>query len=224
MKFYSAALIGLAALLAGFGVLLAFAMLPWGLTLIVAFIGAAAAAAAHSKAQWSSARGLTVIRRTNALWVCSLGLVALAGLLAFSVPATATVALVLGICALPLIAAACSARATDGGRSHADADGPDVTARPIAPEWPMGIEDDQLCPDIGDWSVDDLCWAWRRSFTRLQRADAVGVVRLTRERQLYLDELERRYPREFRAWLSAGARAASDPSRFVCSRNRKSSH
>lgn len=64
--------------------------------------------------------------------------------------------------------------------------------------------------------LDELCHAWRASYGDLQRAQ----TRWTREqivemRQSYLDELERRNPTGFAAWLDAGARAASDPGRFL---------
>lgn len=34
------------------------------------------------------------------------------------------------------------------------------------------------------------------------------------ERRAYLDELERRNPAAFDAWMTSGARAPSDPSRY----------
>ena len=67
-----------------------------------------------------------------------------------------------------------------------------------------------------DLDLEELCWAWRRSYVRLQRCRTVAeTTRVVAERQLCLDELERRSPGGLRAWLKAGARAAGDPSRFV---------
>jgi hypothetical protein len=64
--------------------------------------------------------------------------------------------------------------------------------------------------------LEELCWAWRRSFVRLQCCRTVAETsRVVAERQLCMDELERRNPVGLSAWLEAGARAASDPSRFV---------
>jgi hypothetical protein len=62
-----------------------------------------------------------------------------------------------------------------------------------------------------------ICWTWRRSYVALQQArqldDRLRIVLL---RQQCLDELAAREPSGFRTWLSAGARAASDPTRYVC--------
>jgi hypothetical protein len=69
-------------------------------------------------------------------------------------------------------------------------------------------------PDL--MTVEDLCHAWRSSYVALQRAvTAESRMRIVGMRALYLDELERQAGREVRAWLSSGARAASDPGRFV---------
>lgn len=68
-------------------------------------------------------------------------------------------------------------------------------------------------------TVAELCLAWRRSFIALQRIqrghDIARQARLVSVRQGYLDELERRDPAGFQRWLYAGARPASDPSRYV---------
>lgn len=62
----------------------------------------------------------------------------------------------------------------------------------------------------------DLCQAWRSSYVALQRAMSVeSRARVVEMRALYLDELERRAGSAVRAWLASGARAASDPSRYV---------
>ncbi|MDN5798209.1 MAG: hypothetical protein L0H79_21020 [Intrasporangium sp.] len=62
-----------------------------------------------------------------------------------------------------------------------------------------------------------LCHEWRRSFTALQRAvgDPARLTAVIQTRARYLDELERRHPAAFLAWLAHGARAASDPSRYL---------
>jgi hypothetical protein len=66
--------------------------------------------------------------------------------------------------------------------------------------------------------LDDasLCRAWRRSFVRMESA-ASAEVRLgfVEQRAQCLDELERRSPQAFAAWLASGARAASDPLPFL---------
>jgi len=39
------------------------------------------------------------------------------------------------------------------------------------------------------------------------------------QRQLYLDEFERRNPTGLAEWLASGARAAGDPTRFIMRRS-----
>ncbi|TDD57973.1 hypothetical protein E1263_21155 [Kribbella antibiotica] len=65
---------------------------------------------------------------------------------------------------------------------------------------------------LHDLTAAELCLAWRRSFGELRRTEHWAAT--TDVRQAYLDELERRYPDEFVAWLASGPRAASDPRRF----------
>lgn len=82
---------------------------------------------------------------------------------------------------------------------------PDATERPVTVAMaPQALSD------------SELCLAWRISFTALQRSrDIAQQLRLVESRQEYLDELERRDRRGFVRWLTAGARPASDPSRYV---------
>lgn len=65
----------------------------------------------------------------------------------------------------------------------------------------------------------ELCFAWRVSFVLLQRLQEMRHIqaqcRVVGLRQLYLDEMERRHPQGFARWLLAGARPASDPSRYL---------
>lgn len=68
-------------------------------------------------------------------------------------------------------------------------------------------------------STAQLCWGWRASFTALERADPRHDrdrwSALIAVRQRYLDELARREPAGFARWLYAGARPASDPTRYL---------
>ena len=77
--------------------------------------------------------------------------------------------------------------------------------------------------DVPDLMTDeDLCCAWRSSFVALQRAASVeSRLRVVTVRALYLDELERRAGPAVQAWLESGARAASDPSRFLAGSRRR---
>lgn len=68
----------------------------------------------------------------------------------------------------------------------------------------------------GELSTLELCLAWRRSYVVLLDVPA-GPCRgdLVRIREYLLDELERRDSDGFTRWLDAGARAGSDPSRYL---------
>ncbi|WP_432946016.1 hypothetical protein ACQPXM_07120 [Kribbella sp. CA-253562] len=61
----------------------------------------------------------------------------------------------------------------------------------------------------------ELCSAWILSGQQLRAASSSGALPLVRLRQLYLDELERRDPVGFNAWLASTASAAGDPRRFL---------
>ena len=68
------------------------------------------------------------------------------------------------------------------------------------------------------WLLDDyaLCCAWRRSYVVLEHPHPPETyLRVVQQRQLYLDELERRNPTGLAAWFASGARAAGDPTRFI---------
>jgi hypothetical protein len=65
----------------------------------------------------------------------------------------------------------------------------------------------------------ELCMAWRHSFVELQRTDVVeAITAIAAFRQQLLDELERRNPDGFGVWLASGARAPSDPARYLLGR------
>jgi hypothetical protein len=61
----------------------------------------------------------------------------------------------------------------------------------------------------------ELCRAWRRSFWTLSEThDPIVKLRIVKQRQCLLDELESRDPVALRAWLASGARACGGPERF----------
>jgi hypothetical protein len=68
----------------------------------------------------------------------------------------------------------------------------------------------------GEMGLEELCWAWRRSFVQLQRCRTVReTTQVVDERRRLLDELERRNPQGLSTWLNSGARAAGNPARYV---------
>lgn len=70
-----------------------------------------------------------------------------------------------------------------------------------------------------------LCWAWTHSAGLLVEVPGArareAVVAL---RGLYLDEMERRDPAGFAAWLGSGAEAAASPARFLAARPEGGNH
>jgi hypothetical protein len=59
---------------------------------------------------------------------------------------------------------------------------------------------------------DDMCRAWRSSYTALSRtSDPAARLRAVEVRALILDELERRDHAGLSAWMDSGARPGSDP-------------
>ena len=65
-------------------------------------------------------------------------------------------------------------------------------------------------------STPELCLAWRRSYLALlDVTSSPARCKIVRLRQCLLDELERRDPDGFTRWLDTGARAGSDPGRYL---------
>jgi hypothetical protein len=61
-------------------------------------------------------------------------------------------------------------------------------------------------PEPGELTDEELCQRWRASCLYLRRRpSAAHVMRALEQRQIYLDEFERRYPGAFAAWLTSGA-------------------
>ena len=67
-------------------------------------------------------------------------------------------------------------------------------------------------PELRELTDEQLCKRWRASYrsSRRQQSSAVKLIEAVAERQMYLDELERRNPSGFAAWLASGL-PTSDP-------------
>jgi hypothetical protein len=122
-------------------------------------------------------------------------------------------------------------RRTGPGTATADAAAGRNTAEPAAepgshrlPPAP-GPAEEQLPPDtlpepasLASLTTQQLCWAWRRSYLRVERATCASQLgHLAELRGSYLEELQRRDRAAFEHWLPT-ARAACDPSRVFCPR------
>ena len=83
------------------------------------------------------------------------------------------------------------------------------SALPTTAELDLGSTLEQL-------STAALCDAWKRSFAALMCARTAQQRMVVVEvRAQYLDEMERRCPGGFSAWLASGALAAGGPDRFL---------
>ncbi|MFD7154266.1 hypothetical protein ACFV9C_06700 [Kribbella sp. NPDC059898] len=72
---------------------------------------------------------------------------------------------------------------------------------------------------VGELTDEELCLAWRRSFTQLERTVRPDHRQaMVDVRRAYLDELERRHPESFTSWLASNPRAAGNPARFFTHR------
>jgi hypothetical protein len=86
------------------------------------------------------------------------------------------------------------------------------------PPSPVRRPDADAAPPMPALPTPALCWEWRRSYLAVTRASKPDeLTRIVALRAAYLDELERRDPTGFRRWLDSGARAASDPGRYLTS-------
>jgi hypothetical protein len=74
----------------------------------------------------------------------------------------------------------------------------------------------QAYPCPASLTDEQLCLAWRTSYTALRSVhDLAERTRLVATRADFLDELELRAPSSFALWMATGARAASNPGRYL---------
>jgi hypothetical protein len=137
---------------------------------------------------------------------CAAGLV-LTGLVALLGPASGTVVVALLLLAGVL---ACSWLRRRSGRSA----GQKNATAGIFEVVPAIQEPPQLAPET--LSTQELCLAWRRSYLALlDVTSGPARWRIVLMRECLLDELERRDPDGFTRWLDTGARAGSNPGRYL---------
>ena len=87
----------------------------------------------------------------------------------------------------------------------------DAPSRPAAP-MPWSV------PIPGNLSTPQLCLAWQHTyFALLELPPGAPSDEIVRVRQRLLDEIERRDPEGFGRWLDTGARAGSNPGRYLAS-------
>ncbi|MEC3980930.1 hypothetical protein [Amycolatopsis sp. H20-H5] len=150
---------------------------------------------------------------TTVVWsgVCGAGGgLALAGMVAILGAATFPVVLLLSGLAAPWL---WHQMKTGGWLPRGRGPKKSLVDTPVSEESPVVAPESR---EITALTTAQLCFEWRHSYLALQRAsDPRAWQRVVKSRQLYLEELERRDPEGFSRWLREGARAGSDPNRFL---------
>lgn len=197
-------------LLAVTGVVIAFVVLSWqpllGLSLLAAILGPLFGAGLHAQTRGTTAP----LRYMLAVDACAvIGAIAMAGFIAF-LGAIALLGVGLLILSCPeVLRLLLPRRAPQAPVPDAPSAAPPPPAPPRLPITLPPLACDRL-------SDSELCWRWRTSFTALQHTVSPGQrMHLIETRAALLDELARRNPEGFSRWLNNGARAASDPARYL---------
>lgn len=97
-------------------------------------------------------------------------------------------------------------------RVHTPSDAqPDATTRALVCASQEPAQSRQL-PGLRDLTDGQLCKRWRSCYRAYRRgASAVTLIAAVAERQMYLDELERRNAGGSATWLASGPEAAENP-------------
>jgi hypothetical protein len=198
------------------------AIANWGLArvLISVFVVATVTAVIASSTWEGHGRpaALSVVRVTLAIALIMPAAVGLIAALGF--------AGVLIVLALAVTTPALTSRVRS--RRRVQGDSPAVRPQPARPRDPATSLADgpAAAPERALSSLADveLCLVWRQSFLLLETArTAAERQSVVEQRQLYLDELHRRSPEGFAAWLASGARASGNPFPYVDDARRRAS-
>jgi hypothetical protein len=101
------------------------------------------------------------------------------------------------------------------GRRRSMTMSPEPPAQPSGPEsWvPTYLGG----PPVQALTDAQLCQAWQASYPVVKAAaQPRELSAVAMARGAYLDELQRRHPADFERWMTSGAHAASDLSRWMC--------
>lgn len=197
------------------GAVLGARLVPWeslvALGVLAAIMGPLAAAGIY--AQRHRATGPPWRYVVSAVGISALGAVAVSGLIAeFGAAALAGCAVL--VLASPAVLRRLLTHAPRSARSPAKpaASSAPATQPPTVQQAPAH----RPPPSCRALSDAELCWRWRTSFCAIQRTVSPGErLRLAETRAALLDELARRDPEGVSRWLDSGARAGSDPARYL---------
>ncbi|MFY0408603.1 hypothetical protein [Solicola sp. PLA-1-18] len=202
------------------GMVLCLVLVPTGVWASLGLLtGCAAFAAHHQGRAWASQARVDLVTSAAAVSGAVTFVIALWGFAAVSAGLALGAALAIALFGLPVVLM------SDLGqhlwaryrRPHPIPPPRNLAASGAAdrePQFRRMIER-QLRENMPSWSDDELCWHWRSSYTRLHRATPMVRCTIVLERQLCLDELERRHPSGVAAWLASGARAAGNPAPYL---------
>lgn len=160
--------------------------------------------------------------------VTAIATVAATGLVSIGGVVGLTIVGVVVLTAPPTVAAARALqnghlRATPTGSPYPSAGWP-RSAQPMAghpgrKHPPAGGDEPRWSPwdpaTISAFSDEELCRAWQASYVALQRQPLGDHRAIAAFRAAVLDELQARHPGAFTRWINDGARAASNPARYI---------
>jgi hypothetical protein len=197
--------------LTAIGLAAALVFMNWSTIVVVFLLTALVGGSIHFNVAAVQEKATTRLLTEAVRWAlrASVGVLAICGYVAAVGLATLPL---LGLIAAtsPLVLRQQSARSMPADDRLAEAPPPAPPASPEKPPAGAGLPG-----NLEDLSDEDLCLAWRRSFTALQNCDIVeNQLALIEARERYLDELERRRPDAFAEWLQTMPRAAGDPTRY----------
>jgi len=205
--------------LAAAGSTIAFLSLPWetllGLTVLAIIVGPLLGTGIYAQVNQTAAAPFTAVLTAGALAL--VGTVSVSGLIGLlGAPALVLLAL-LGVCSPAVLRRLLTRKPGPAASREHPAPAPPAPGHP-APTSPTPTPTRPPPPPCQSYSDAELCWRWRTSFAALQRTVSPDErLRLIETRSALLEELSRRDPEGFARWLNSGARAASDPSRFLSS-------
>ena len=153
------------------------------------------------------------LSRTTPAWATLAGLVVLS-ICGYAAAVGLGTLLLLGVIAATSPVAVGHLRPAGGAPVTKPPAGPQTEA---VPDPPLLVVQDvaAVARNLRDLTDEELCLAWRRSFVHMENSlSASQRIAMADVRRAYLDELERRQPVAFAAWIESGPRAAGDPARF----------
>lgn len=193
------------------GFLFAIVLAPPGVIIGSVLIGGVAGALVHECLARAASTGPGWLRAAGRVqptrqWPSALGgalvLIAVAGAATFLGPGAGLLIVVLTVGASGALVLFPSTARTPEPPRHPSPDPPTAPVTGAATELSGAWAE-----DLRGYSGEELSLAWRTCHAGWEPGDGPGLARIAEQRGAYLDELERRDPVGFHAWLAGGARS-----------------